>query len=242
MFIGADGCKKGWFTVLLSERNNWKVDIFTDIFSLWNKYNDASLILLDIPIGLLETGFEERKCDKKARKLLGAKRASSIFPTPCRAATYTKSYEQASSINKQKTGRGLSRQVWNIIPKIREADMLLSRDKLARSRIREIHPEICFWALAGYPMKHPKKTEQGFIERRRVLKSVYLHVDDIISFALSNYKRNEVVKDDILDALSAAVTGLLGRKNLNSIPEIPEINSKGLRMEMVFKRTGKNRD
>ena len=60
MFIGADGCKKGWFTVLLSERNNWKVDIFTDIFSLWNKYNDASLILLDIPIGLLETGFEER--------------------------------------------------------------------------------------------------------------------------------------------------------------------------------------
>lgn len=62
------------------------------------------------------------------------------------------------------------------------------------------------------------------------------------ALTLEKYLRKDVVRDDILDALSAGVTGLLGEKKLDSIPEIPEIDSKGLRMEMVFKRMGKNHD
>jgi predicted RNase H-like nuclease len=236
MFVGADGCKAGWFTILLTENNDWKVDVFPDVSSLWNKYNSASVILLDVPIGLRERGHEERKCDKKARELLGPKRASSVFPAPCRSAIYAESHKKASDINKQMTGRGLSLQTWNIIRKIREVDILLSNDESARSRIREIHPEICFWALAGgHPMKHSKKKREGLLERTQILQSIYPGTDDIIKHALSTYRRKDVKRDDILDALSAAVTAMVGIHRLVSIPKRPEFDSQGLRMEMVYR-------
>lgn len=148
MFVCADGCRAGWFAVLLAENSNWKIDVFPDVFSLWNRYKSTSVILIDIPIGLRERGYKERKCDKKARQLLGPRRASGVFPAPCRTTIYTESYEKANVINKQMTGRGLSLQTWNIIPKIREVDILLSNDESTRLKVREIYPEICLWALA----------------------------------------------------------------------------------------------
>ena len=49
------------------------------------------------------------------------------------------------------------------LPKIREVDSLLRESAKARRAVREVHPEICFWALAGgRPMRHSKKTERGF--------------------------------------------------------------------------------
>jgi len=235
-FVGADGCRLGWFAVLLYGDADWKVDVFSDVSSLWNKCSSASVILLDVPIGLRERCSQERLCDIEARKLLGPKRRSSVFPAPCRPAIcQSLSYKEASDINEQKTGRRLSLQTWNIIPKIREVDILLSEHESARSRVREIHPEICFWALAGRPMEHSKKTRDGFSERKQVLQSVYPHTDDVISYALSTYKRKEVARDDILDALSAAVTATVGVEGLVSIPETPEFDSQGLRMEMVYR-------
>jgi len=235
IFVGADGCKAGWFTVLLTENTDWKVNVFPDVFSLWNKFSSASVILLDVPIGLREKDPQERLCDIEARKLLGPKRRSSVFPAPCRAAIDAKTYEEASDINEQMAKRRLSLQTWNIIPKVREVDILLSNDESAKSRIREIHPEICFWALAGrHPMKNPKREEDGFLERIQVLRSVCPYTNDIISHALSTYRRNEVARDDILDALSAAVTATVGVQGLVSIPETPEFDSQGLRMEIVY--------
>lgn len=235
VFVGADGCKAGWFTVILMEDTDWKVDVFWDVSSLWQEYSSASLILLDIPIGLQERGRQERLCDRRARELLGPKRASSVFPAPCRPAVYVKTWEEASDVNERMTGRRLSRQTWNIIPKIREVDILLLKDKSARLRVRETHPEICYWALAGYhPMRYSKKTKQGFSERIKVLQSVYPRTTDVINHALSVYKRNEVAKDDILDALSAAVTATVEVQGLVSIPGTPVVDSRGLRMEMVY--------
>jgi predicted RNase H-like nuclease len=235
MFVSADGCKAGWFAILLTENNDWKVDVIPDVSNLWNKYNSASMILLDVPIGLRERGPEERLCDIEARKLLSPKRRSSVFPAPCRRAIYAKTYEEASNINKQMTGRRLSLQTWNIIPKIREVDILLSNDESVGSRIREIHPEICFWALAGHSMKHSKKTKGGFSECIQVLESLYPHTNDIKDHALSTYRRNEVARDDILDALSAVVTAMVGVRRLISIPETVEFDSQGLRMEMLYR-------
>lgn len=115
-----------------------------------------------------------------------------------------------------------------------EVDNLLSEHESARSCVREIHPEICFWALAGRPMEHNKRTREGFSERKQVLQSVYPHTNDVISCALSTYRRKEVARDDILDALSAAVTATVGMEGLVSIPETPQCDERGLRMEMVY--------
>ena len=233
MFVGVDGCRAGWLAIGLEAGGSWQVDIFPDVSSLWRHHQEAFLILIDIPIGLKAQGRAERRCDPKVRKLLGPRR-SSVFPAPCRGAIYASSYQEACDINQQLTGKRLSVENWNIIPKIREMDCLLSDDTAARGCIREIHPELCFWGLAGRPMQHAKKRCEGLAERIQLLQSIYPQTVDIIDHALSTYRRKDVARDDILDALSAAVTGLMGRENLVSIPQEPEFDERGLRMEMVY--------
>ena len=233
MFVGVDGCRAGWLAIGLEAEDNWQVNTFPDVYSLWEYHGQASVILIDIPIGLKSDGRAERRCDPQARKLLGLRR-SSVFPAPCREAIYASSYQEACDINQRLTGKRLSVENWNIIPKIREMDCLLSDDKSARGRIREIHPELCFWGLAGRPMQHAKKRSEGLSERTQLLQSIYPQTADIIAYALSTYRRKDVARDDILDALAAAVTGLMGAHNLSSIPQEPEFDERGLRMEMVY--------
>lgn len=236
VYIGADVCRAGWLAVILREEK-WKVALFPDIFGLWEQHRDASLILLDIPIGLRNGGGSERSCDKEARKLLGVRRAS-IFPVPCRPAIYADTYEQASKINEQKTGRKLPRQVWNIIPRIKEVDQLLATDMVARSRIRETHPEVCFWALnGGQPMAHYKKKREGFLERKQLLYRVYPVTQEVVAAALRQYPRSKVAKDDILDTLVAAVTASAGASRLSAIPVTVELDAHQLPMEIVYYRT-----
>jgi len=235
-YVGADGCKGGWFAVRLGEGGVWEASLFPSIIKLWERYKDAKLILLDIPIGLPDEGPDERSCDKEARKLL-CKRRSSVFSVPCRSAVYADTYEMASKNNEQKTGRRLSKQSWGIVSKIKEVDQLLSIDMSARSHIREVHPELCFWALNhGKPMQYSKtkKGEQAFSERTLVLGNLYPCTEKIVDFALQKYRRYEVARDDILDALVAAVTAYKGEQGLTSIPENRQRDSRGLPMEMVY--------
>lgn len=236
VFVGADGCRAGWFAVSLTDTEDWQVKVFSDVRSLWDVYGDAAVILLDIPIGLRGEGHTERLCDNEARRLLAPKRHSSVFPAPCRPATRATTHQEASEINEQMTGRRLPIQTWSIIPKIRDVDDLLADNDSARSHIREVHPEICFWSLAGgRPMQYSKKAREGFAERLELLQSAYTHTDNIIDCALSTRKRKEVARDDILDALSAALTAIVGMEGLASIPESPELDARGLAMEMVYR-------
>ena len=131
MFVGVDGCRAGWLAIGLETEHDWKVNIFPDVSSLWDHHRQASLILIDIPIGLKAEGRAERRCDPEARKLLGPRR-SSVFPAPCRGAIYASSYQEACDINQRLTGKRLSVENWNIIPKIREVDCLLSDDASAK--------------------------------------------------------------------------------------------------------------
>ena len=233
MFVGVDGCRAGWLAIGLEAEGSWQVNTFPDVSSLWEHHRGASLILIDIPIGLKAEGKAERRCDPVARKLLGPRR-SSVFPAPCREAIYASSYEEACDVNQRLTGKRLSVENWNIIPKIREMDCLLSDNTSARGRIREIHPELCFWGLAARPMQHAKKRNEGLSERTQLLQSIYPQTADVIAHVLSAYKRKDVARDDILDTLAAAVTGLIGGQNLVSIPQEPEFDERGLRMEMVY--------
>lgn len=234
IYVGVDGCKAGWFTVKLIEQSNWEVNIYRDMHSLWNNCKDASLILIDIPIGLVKKDSNERTCDKEARKWLGPNRASSVFPAPCREAVYADVME-SSNINKRLTNRKLSKQVLGIIPKIRQVDQLLTSNNAAKLRIREVHPELCFWALNySNPMGFNKKDRRGILERKEILFQRYPHCEQIYNYAVHTYHRKDVARDDILDAIVAAVTASKGEQALITIPANPEIDSKGLPMEMVY--------
>ncbi len=241
--VGVDGCRSGWFCVSLFSSAVWKVGIEPHFGQIWSKWCEADAILVDAPIGFRDWGAEERLCDREARRALGRPRSASVFPVPCRAALYASDYENASTLNERRTGRRLSKESWNIVGKIREVDELLRSHASARAVVREVHPEVLFWAWnCGRSMKHNKRTEAGFRERLRLLERCYPGSQAIVTSALGTYPRKAVARDDIVDALVAAVTGKLGSRSLRSFPDSPERDSTGLPMEIVYYRCGPSSD
>ncbi|HIE12722.1 MAG TPA: DUF429 domain-containing protein [Desulfotomaculum sp.] len=235
-YVGVDGCKREcWAAVILGVEDSAEVRVFRDIFALWQACRSASLILVDIPIGLRDFGNQERLCDKEARKKLGRKRGRSVFPAPCRAALKAGTYEEASEINRQRTGRKLPKQTRAILPKIREVEELITSDREARARIRESHPEVCFWALAGSPMQSKKRILEGHEERIRVLQRFYPGCARMVEEWRRNLRRKSgVSKTDLLDAFVLAVSASRARYGFKTLPAEPEVDSRGLPMEMVY--------
>jgi len=57
---------------------------------------------------------------------------------------------------------------------VRELDAILSSDATLQRRVREVHPELCFWAWnGGVAMAHRKKTQDGRAERGRLIDGRY---------------------------------------------------------------------
>jgi len=231
--VGVDGCRGGWLAVKLSRDGALEARIFTDMASLWSAYRRASLILVDIPIGL-PAAANDRLCDQAARKVLGHRRAS-VFPVPCRAAVYAPDYDAATKTNETITGKRIFRATWNLIPRMRQVDEILQGDPQARKVIREAHPEVLFWSLdQKRSMTFSKKEAAGQAERLEVLQRVYRRADALFFELGKNLPRESASPDDLLDALAAAVTGLIGRKKLQTLPPSPERDPYGLPMEMVY--------
>lgn len=147
VFVGVDGCRAGWFVVFFGGGNesdcSWKVEIFPEfsclVDFLKNNYEQVDpLILIDIPIGLKTGGSGERLSDLGARSILKA-RKSSIFPVPCREAIYAKTYKEACEVNERLTGKRISKQAWNIVPKIRDVDGFLVENENFKEKIGRAH-------------------------------------------------------------------------------------------------------
>ena len=244
-FVGVDGCPYGWFSVGLDDGTGYEVKAFKTFGELLDHYSAAKLVLVDIPIGLLECGAGERKCEPKARKVLEDRR-SSVFPVPTRALVCKKiansmSYARTNELSKCMRCKGISWQTYHIMDKIAEVDRIMTdRCRGASPRVREVHPEVCFWALnEKRPMCHRKGKSAGIRERKGVLRRYEPRTDNIYKCASTKYRRRQVARDDILDALAAAVTAKLGlgcpdNYQLRTLPECPPKDNEGLPMEMVY--------
>jgi predicted RNase H-like nuclease len=232
-YIGVDGCKIGWFYTVIDHENQWEIGVSENIEKLWETHKDAFLILIDIPIGL---PFKNpRACDLEARKLLGKGKTSTVFPPPCRESLAAKNHEEACEINKKVLGKKISLQTYHISKKIKEVDDFLLPNPQAKQKIRETHPEICFWALdGGSAMRFPKKKKQGFTERLELLKKVFPPAESIVEDALQEFKRKEVRKDDVLDSLAAAIVASYPSNTPATTSDTPEKDAMGLPMEMVY--------
>ena len=194
--------------------------------------NTDAVVLIDMPMGLSETGPHERQCDKAARKLL-KKRGSSIFPAPCRQSLTENEYPSASALNHAVTGRRLSRQTYHLMPKIRELDGFI-RGAGRRLNIREFHPELGFLALNRFvPLTFSKKTVSGQEERLEILSRYVPCSPAILSEAAKRFPRNQAGVDDILDALCGAVAASF-KDHLVSLPVVPETDPRGLPMQIVY--------
>jgi predicted RNase H-like nuclease len=231
-YVGVDSCRAGWFYTAITDGVGCETAVAHDVKCLWNKFNKADLILIDIPIGL--PFVSSRACDILARRFLGPGKGSSVFPPPCREALYANNYPEACEINQKILGKKISKQAYGIALKIREVDEFLQSHPQARKKIRETHPEVCFRALAGKPIKHPKKTDEGFSERHAILAKYLPETKKIINDALSSFKRKEVKGDDILDSMVAAIAAVFDKNLLISLPENPETDKTNLPMEIVY--------
>jgi predicted RNase H-like nuclease len=234
-FIGIDGCRVGWFCVILDDRDHWSFRVAPDEQGVGELAAGADSMLIDIPIGLCDSGPEGRDCDREARRLLGRGRASSVFSAPARRTLVANGYADALACNRQATGRGLSRQAWGIVPKIRAIDALLREQRTLRGVLRECHPELCFWALNGRrAMQYNKKQGQGQQERLAVLECYFPHCDELFELASEKFLRREVARDDIIDAMVCAVTAKLGYGRYQTVPVRPPRDTQGLPMEIVY--------
>ena len=237
---GVDGCKAGWFVAITSvtmenetdtsyEFNLKNVFIASTFTKVLSETDDCELVCVDIPIGLSD-GSKPRACDPLARKLLRGPRASSVFPAPIRPCLSAQDYKTASQICFEHSGKKLNRQSFALLEKIRQVDNLMT--PALQCQVREIHPEISFWALNNQkPIQQNKKTVPGQSQRHKLLRGIFPDMDDILSkSAASGY-----AMDDAFDALVAAWTAgqtVLGKAK--TLPENPEIDSKGLRMEILY--------
>lgn len=231
---GIDGCSAGWFYFSPAHSGLPRWGILGTIKELVSAAGDSDRIFVDIPVGL-PSGPEGRLCDREARGRLGAPFASSVFPAPVRAALAAVTYEDANRISRKESGKGMSRQTFAILPKIREVDSLLQNSEKARRIVREVHPEICFWALGGHgPLRHRKKTGGGFQERLMLLEGFRPSVGEDFARIRTQFRCWDLADDDILDAMAAAITASADPGALRTLPEHPTTDSRGLPMEMVY--------
>jgi predicted RNase H-like nuclease len=230
--FGVDGCKGGWFYVCL-ENGGISHGCAPNISAILAEATAADNVFIDIPIGLLEAGPDSRLCDAEARRLLGP-RASSVFNAPIRGVLDQQSYAEANAFSRELTGKGLSKQTWNICAKINEVDSVLRTDGKARKILREAHPELCFYGLAGgKPMRHNKKTEEGFGERLMLLERHLPTAGRFVAAVLACYPRSQVARDDIVDATVCALTASMSR-HWHSVPVNARRDAEGLAMEIVY--------
>lgn len=234
--VGVDGCKTGWFAVTRNDAGlAWR--LFPTVNELASAFLGAERVLIDVPIGLPWADAPIRPCDRLAREVLGRPRKSSVFPVPCREALAAEGVEAARKINRTCIGRSVGAQTWGISPKISEVDRFLLSIRGQRHGIREIHPEVCFWALADRKsMKYSKTTVEGREERLRVLQRFEPDVSAFLDDVLSRTLRKNVKADDVLDATVAFITAEASRGELVSLVGEPSHDPAGLPIEMLYLR------
>ncbi|WP_227134164.1 DUF429 domain-containing protein [Halorubellus salinus] len=214
---------------------------------LWRDHDDADYLLVDVPIGL-PADDPARAPEREARDILG-QRSSSVFNVPIRDVLYVDDYGTANDRQRGATGKGLMRQTFNITPRIREVDRVLGADHgvtvdATQDVIREAHPEVCFWALGdgNTPMLYSKTGQPAAAHWERVGVLATAHDDpDAFHDALADAGRElvdwndpQLSNDDLLDAFALAVTASPLTGDLRTLPEAPDVDEMGLRMEMVY--------
>ena len=235
IIAGVDGCAAGWIVVLRdTESRRLSRCIAPDFLKVLDVTRGAVIVAVDIPIGLLDESVHgSRACDTAARKLLGAKRASSVFPPPVRAALACRTYPEALQANLGSSSAriGISKQCFAILPKIREVDRVMTPE--LQRKIREIHPELCFFAMnGGCAITQPKRSADGMTLRLELLQK---HGFGSLSSEAVQPIPPGVESDDILDACAACWTAeRICSGTAACIPQLPACDSRGLRMEMWY--------
>src|SRR4051812_43934576 len=183
------------------------------------------VVAVTLPIGLPASPHRGgRTADHEARQILGFPHAGAIGSTPTRAALAAKGYDAARRAN----GGLLDVVTWQQFPKIREVDGEM--EPYMQRRVYEVRPELSFFQLAeDEVVKHTKDSKAGQAERQELLRRRMPGSERIIDAELSKVRLSHLT--------DAAVTLWTARRivarAVSRVPEDPEWDDKGLRMEIL---------
>jgi len=232
---GLDGCAAGWVLVTVPADgplagfgvDALDVSVVADLDSVVADLASGRMVAaaIDIPIGL--SARAPRACDVEARRLIGPRR-SSVFPAPVRSVLDATSYGEACAISRATCGKAISKQLFNIVPKIRDVDLLQS--PRLQAQLFEMHPELSFTVLAGAPMRSTKRTPEGRAERVAALRTAF--GDGPRLAELAEAPPAGAKRDDVLDAMVGTWTARRSVAGAH-LRVGGELDERGLRMEMI---------
>jgi predicted RNase H-like nuclease len=182
--VGVDAARGGWIAVALRDGRFAEAVLERRFPPLLERFPDAQVFGVDVPIGLPEPG-ERRRADVEARAVVGARRTS-VFFTPARVALEAPTYTAARSLAPSTSAQGWAMRT-----------SILDVDGVDDARVHEVHPEVSFAVLAGAPLAFAKRTWNGQCERICLLARVGVELPDRLDAGLA-------ASHDVLDAAVAA--------------------------------------
>ena len=218
---GVEPCPDGWFVVSGKLQG---VSLFPEPPQVLPTISDVldsrppyDIVALHAPIGLpSERTPGGRACDREARKLLGVRRGAAVSAPPTRSVVFDVS------------GEGLSAVVRAQLARIRE----VQRDVASyhQRTVFEVHPELGFYQLNDdQPLKFGKRTHLGIDERLGLLRARMPGLERVLDNIPDGIKLPTVL-DACVDLWTAR---RIAARAVARLPEVPEWNEDGLRMEFV---------
>jgi predicted RNase H-like nuclease len=233
---GADGYPDGWVVVLhRPATGTTRCRTVNGVDALLTLPEAPVVLGVDMVLGcpdVAEPGG--RACDRAARRLLGHPRGASVFSPPAYDALSAATYAEAQRRNRASApdAPGLSKQTYHLFPKMRAlADHVTPA---RQARVREVHPELSFYALNGdAPMAHSKHTDAGRTTRLALLAE---HGFPDVAATIEALAGSALGADDVIDAHAACWTARrIHEGTAERCPPRSEeapTNARGLRMEI----------
>ena len=229
VLAGVEACPGGWMVVIgrlqgisLFPQHPELVTRFTEILD----YKPAfDVVALHMPVGLLSTPRPGgRTCERAARAILGWPRMSAVAVAPARTALVADSYEAAREAN----GGHLSAVTWARMNRIRE--VAAEMQPYWQRVVYEVNPELAFHQLnSEATLQHAKRTAEGVKERRLLLETKLPGVERVLDVKCKGASEQHIV-DAVADLWTAR---RIASRAVQRLPEIPEWDDEGLRMEIM---------
>ena len=202
-WIGIDGCRGGWIIAWLKDGCPAEIRFAESLQPFLKQAPKDAVILIDM-ILYKPDETSPRPFDRIAKSQLG-KWHSRVFPAPPKEALSAQDYPEACQKSFLLSGKKISKQCYNLFPKIREAN----HPSIHVEQLIEYHPEIAFKQLnANIVVEASKKTDLGRNLRQQLIAD-YLPEDPMEIFKENNEKARWQ-PDDLLDALALALVARNG--------------------------------
>jgi predicted RNase H-like nuclease len=194
--------------------------VFSTLLDVLDYKPAYQIISLAAPVGLPDEPVSGgRRCDQDARRLIGWPRNGAIVSPPARSVL--------RDINKGVEVRlsAVGRQLVNRFAEVDE-----SVQPYWQRTVFEVHPELSFFQLnEDQPLRYSKHRPKGVEERTALLKARLPGVERILGSRVRGAKPAHMVDG----AVCLWTARRIAARAVSRLPEDPEWDSAGLRMEIV---------